>query len=148
MRVYILSLVSQENIDLVQDGYRAFLAGDFTRVAELLDDEVEWIPMEASEGDVASRDAALEVMAEQLEQLPRVTLERCIGVGDRVVVYFRASEEVRDETDDRPLQTRRFYTIGRYAGVVTIRKGRVVRIEDFPHVHAALEAVGLAEEFS
>jgi ketosteroid isomerase-like protein len=140
--------VSQENIDLVRDGYRAFLEGDFDRIAELLDDEVEWVGMEAADGDVASRGAAIEVMAEQLENLPRVTLERCIGVGDRVVVYFRASEEVRDPTDDRPLQTRRFYTIGRYAGVITIRDGRVVRIEDFPHVHAALEAVGLADEFS
>jgi ketosteroid isomerase-like protein len=140
--------VSQANIDLVREGYRAFLAGDFDEVAELLDDEVEWIPMDASEGDVTSRTAALEVLADQLEQLPRVTLERCIGVGDRVVVYFRASEEVKDPTDDRPLQTRRFYTIGRYAGVVTIRDGKVVRIEDYPHVHAALEAVGLAGEFS
>jgi ketosteroid isomerase-like protein len=139
--------VSQENIDLIHEGYRAFLAGDFDQVAELLDDEVEWIPMDSGEGDVTTRSAALEVMADQLEQLPRVTLERCIGVGDRVVVYFRASEEAKDETDDRPLQTRRFYTIGRYAGVITIRDGRVVRIEDFPHVHAALEAVGLADEF-
>ena len=139
--------MSQENIDLVREGYRAFLAGDFDQVAELLDDEVEWIPMEASEGDVTSRSAALEVMADQLEQLPRVTLERCVGVGDRVVVYFRASEEAKDPRDDRPLQTRRYYTIGRYAGVITLREGRVVRIEDYPHVHAALEAVGLADEF-
>ena len=74
-------------------------------------------------------------------------LERCVGVGDRVVVYFRASETVADPDDDRLLQTRRSYTIGRYAGVISINDGRVVRIQDYPHVHAALDAVGLAGEF-
>jgi putative membrane protein len=35
---------------------------------------------------------------------------------------------------------------GRYAAVVTIRDGRVVRVQDYPHLNAALDAVGLAEE--
>jgi hypothetical protein len=139
--------VSQENIDLVLRGYRAFLAGDFETIAGLLDDEVEWVGVERGEGE-APREAILEVLARRLEGLPRVVLERCVGVGDRVVVYFRASREERDADDDRPLQTRRFYTIGRYAGVITIREGRVARIEDYPHVHAALDAVGLAAEFT
>jgi ketosteroid isomerase-like protein len=139
--------VSQENIDLVLRGYRAFLAGDFETIATLLDDEVEWVGMERGAGE-APRDAILEVLARRLEGLPRVVLERCVGVGDRVVVYFRASRQERDADDDRPLQTRRFYTIGRYAGVITIRDGRVARIEDYPHVHAALDAVGLAAEFT
>jgi ketosteroid isomerase-like protein len=139
--------VSQENIDLVLSGYQAFLAGDFEALAELLDDEVEWIGPEGGEREVARRDLVLEVLAERLQDLPRVVLERCIGVGDRVVVYFRASETVADPEDDRLLQTRRSYTIGRYAGVITIEDGRVVRIQDYPHVHAALDAVGLAGEF-
>jgi ketosteroid isomerase-like protein len=139
--------VSQENIDLVLSGYQAFLAGDFEALAELLDDEVEWIGPEGGEREVARRESVLEVLAERLQDLPRVVLERCVGVGDRVVVYFRASESVADPEDDRLLQTRRSYTIGRYAGVITIEDGRVVRIQDYPHVHAALDAVGLAGEF-
>jgi len=140
--------VSQENIDLVLRGYRAFLAGDFETITELLDDEVEWVAMERGEGQATNAETVLEVLARRLEGLPRVVLERCVAAGDRVVVYFRASREERDTDDDRPLQTRRFYTIGRYAGVITIRDGRVARIEDYPHVHAALEAVGLAAEFT
>lgn len=140
--------MSQENIDLVHRGYRAFLAGDFDTIAELLDDDVEWIGVQPPEGDATSRDTVLEVIAQRLEGLPRVVLERCVASGDRVVVYFRASREQRDTTDERPLQTRRFFTIGRYAGVITIRDGRIVRIEDHPHVNSALEAVGLAGEFS
>ncbi len=140
--------MSQQNVDLVLSGYRAFLAGDWDAISELLDPEVEWQGLDADPRDGADRDGVLDVLAERLEDLPRVTLERCIGVGDRVVVYFRAAELQSDPTDDRPLQTRRYYTIGRYAGVITIRDGRVVRIQDFPHVHAALDAVGLAGEFS
>ena len=140
--------MSQQNVDLVLAGYQAFLAGDFETIAELLDDEVEWVGLESSEGEATNRDDVLGLLADRLVDLPRVVLERCVGVGDRVVVYFRASAEEADPEDDRPLQTRRSFTIGRYAGVITIRDGRVVRIEDYPHVHAALEAVGLADEFS
>lgn len=139
--------MSQENVDLVLEGYRAFLAGEFETIAELLDDEVEWVGLETP-GEATNRENVLELLADRLVDLPRVVLERCVGVGDRVVVYFRASAEEADPDDDRPLQTRRFYTIGRYAGVITIRSGRVVRIEDYPHVQAALEAVGLAGEFT
>lgn len=139
--------MSQENIELVLSGYQAFLAGDFDAIAEMLDEEVEWIGPEAGESDAARRESVMGVLEERLNDLPRVVLERCIGVGDQVVVYFRASEVVADPDDDRPLQTRRSYTIGRYAGVITIRDGRVVRIQDYPHVNAALDAVGLAGEF-
>jgi ketosteroid isomerase-like protein len=143
-----LQSVSQENIDVVHRGYRAFLAGDFETLASLLDENVEWVGMPSPQGEATSRDMVLAVLAERLEGLPRVALERCIAAGDRVVVYFRASREQRDTTDERPLQTRRFFTVGRYAGVITIRDGRVTRIEDHPHVNAALEAVGLAGEFT
>ena len=139
--------MSQENIDLVLAGYQAFLAGDFDVLSDLLDEEVEWYGPEAGDREVARRETVLELLADRLDGLPRVVLERCVAAGDRVVVYFRASEVEADPTDDRPLQTRRSYTIGRYAGVITIRDGRVVRIHDYPHVHAALDAVGLAGEF-
>ena len=59
------------------------------------------------------------------------------------VVAFRASGIERDLTDDRPLQTRRYFTVGRYSAVVTIRGGRVVHVQDYAHLDAALEAVGL-----
>jgi ketosteroid isomerase-like protein len=139
--------VSQQNVDLVLSGYQAFLAGDFDHLAGLLDDDVEWHGPSAGELGASERESVLEVLANRLDGLPRIVLERCVGVGDQVVVYFRASEYEPDPDDDRPLQTRRSYTIGRYAGVVTIRDGRVVAIQDYPHVHAALDAVGLAGEF-
>jgi hypothetical protein len=44
------------------------------------------------------------------------------------------------------LQSRRSYLLGRWAAVVYIRDGRVVRVEEHPHLEAALEAAGLEDE--
>jgi ketosteroid isomerase-like protein len=139
--------VSQESIEVVLRGYRAFLAGDLETIADLLDPEIEWVGLEAEaawpgieHGDV------LEVLAQRLEEGYRVELERCIGVGDQVVVSARFAGVEPDPEDERPLQSRRNYTVGRYSAIVTIRDGRVTRVEDYPHLSAALEAVGLEDE--
>ena len=139
--------MSQESIEVVLRGYRAFLAGDLETIADLLDPEIEWVGLEASaawpgieHGDV------LQVLAERLEEGYRVELERCIGVGDQVVVSARFAGVEPDPEDERPLQSRRNYTVGRYSAIVTIRDGRVTRVEDYPHLSAALEAVGLEDE--
>lgn len=52
----------------------------------------------------------------------------------------------RDEADDRPLQTRRYFTVGRYSAIVTIRDQRVVRVQDYPSFAAALDALGIEED--
>jgi hypothetical protein len=67
-------------------------------------------------------------------------------VGDRVVISMRFSRIEPDATDERPLQSRRFYLVGRYAAVVTTHEGRVARVEEHPHLGAALAAVGLEDE--
>jgi ketosteroid isomerase-like protein len=137
--------VSQEGVDLLLRGYRAFVAGDLDAVEGMLDPEVEWIGV----GDfvaVADRADVLAVLAERLVEDYHVTVDRCIGVGDRVAVSMRFSRVEADPTDDRPLQSRRTYLVGRYAAVVTIRDGRVVRVEEHPHLASALEAVGLEDE--
>ena len=38
------------------------------------------------------------------------------------------------------------YTIGRYFGIVTVRGGKIVRVEDYAHMKAALAALGVDEE--
>ena len=86
------------------------------------------------------------MLGERLDEGYRIELERCIGVGDKVVVSARFAGVETDPTDDRPLQSRRNYTVGRYSAIVTIKDGRVARVEDYPHLMAALEAVGLEDE--
>ena len=136
--------MSQEAVDLMLRGYRAFVAGDLDAIADMLDPEVEWVGDEA-EG-AFDRDDVLAILRERLAEGYHVTVDRCIGVGDRVVISMRFSRVEADETDERPLQSRRFYLVGRYAAVVTTRGGRVARVEEHPHLTAALAAVGLEDQ--
>lgn len=135
----------QESVELLLRGYRAFVAGDLEAVSALLDPDVEWVGV-GEEATLVSRDVVLDVLAERVAEQYHVTVDRAIGLGDRVVVSMRFSRVETDPTDERPLQSRRFYLVGRYAAVVHTRDGRVVRVEEHPHLAAALEAVGLDDE--
>ncbi len=138
--------MSQEGVDLLLRGYRAFVAGDLAAIEGMLDPEVEWMGAEA-EGAFDRADV-LSVLAERVAEDYHVTVDRCIGVGDRVVVSMRFSRAEADATDERPLQSRRTYHVGRYAAVVTTREGHVTRVEEHPHLASALEAVGLDEQLA
>jgi ketosteroid isomerase-like protein len=137
--------VSQQAVDTILKGYRAFLAGDLEAIEVMLDPEVEWVG--AGEA-VATADRAdvLEVLKTRLDEQYQVTVDRCIGVGDEVVVSMRFSRVERDPDDDRPLQSRRSYHLGRYAAVVTLLDGRVKRVVEYPHLAGALEAVGMEDD--
>jgi ketosteroid isomerase-like protein len=137
--------VSQAAVDLLLRGYRAFVAGDLDTIAAMLDPEVEWIGVGEVAG-VADRADVLEVLVDRLAEDYRVTLDRCIGIGERVVVSMRFSRVEADPEDERPLQSRRTYLVGRYAAIVTMRDGHVVRVEEHPHLASALEAAGLEDE--
>jgi ketosteroid isomerase-like protein len=128
------------SVDLVLRGYRAFLAGDLETVCELLDPEIEWHGVGPA-GSPAQRAEVERVLAERLAEGYRVELERCEARGEDVLMGFRAMGVEKDETDDRPLQTRRYFTIGRYWAVATVRDGRVVRVRDFPQLSAAEAAL-------
>jgi ketosteroid isomerase-like protein len=138
--------MSIESVEVVVRGYRAFIDGDFEAIAELLHPEIEWYPLDAGPLSSVDHEDALSVVAERYREQYRVELERCVGVGDQVVVGFRASKESRDADDPRPLQSRRKFSVERYSAVVTIRDGRVVRVQDYPHLQAAFEAAGIESE--
>jgi uncharacterized protein len=136
--------VRQANVELVLRGYWAFVAGDLETVAEMLDPDIEWISVEPESS--AGHASVLDILADRSEEGYRVEIERCVAIGDEVAVSFRVAGEERDASDDRPLQTRRYFTVGRYSAVVTVRNGRVTRVQEYPHLAAALEALGLDEE--
>jgi ketosteroid isomerase-like protein len=137
--------VSQASVDLLLRGYRAFVAGDLEVIEGLLDPEVEWVGVGAVAG-VADREDVLEILRGRVAEQYSVTLDRCIGIGDRVVVSMRFSRTETDPTDERPLQSRRIHQVGRYAAIVTTRDGRVVRVDEQPSLAAALEAAGIEDE--
>ena len=135
--------MSHESTEVLLRGYHAFVAGDLDAIASLLDPDVEWVPAGESDALVVSRERVLEVVAERVAEDYHVVVDRAIGVGDRVVVSMRFSRIELDPSDERPLQSRRSYLLGRWAAVVYTRDGRVVRVEEHPHLEAALEAAGL-----
>jgi len=137
--------VSQASVDLLLRGYRAFVAGDLDAIEGMLDPEVEWVGVGEVAG-TADRADVLEILRGRLAEQYSVTLDRCIGIGDCVVVSMRFSRAGADPTDDRPLQSRRVYHVGRYAAIVTTRDGRVVRVDEQPSLAAALEAAGVEDE--
>jgi uncharacterized protein len=135
--------MSHESAELLLRGYHAFVAGDLEAIEALLDPDVEWVPAGESDAVVITRERVLEVVAERVAEDYHVVVDRAIGVGDRVVVSMRFSRIELDPSDERPLQSRRSYLLGRWAAVVYTRDGRVVRVEEHPHLEAALEAAGL-----
>jgi uncharacterized protein len=138
--------VSHESAELLLRGYRAFVAGDLDAIEAMLDPDVEWVPAGESDAVVLSRECVLEVVAERAAENYHVVVDRAIGLTDRVVVSMRFSRIEVDPSDERPLQSRRSYLLGRWAAVVHVRDGRVVRVEEHPHLEAALEAAGLEVE--
>ena len=138
--------MSHESADLLLRGYHAFVAGDLEVIEALLDPDVEWVAAGESDAILVSRDRVLEVLADRVAENYHVVVDRAIGLGDRVVVSMRFSRIELDPSDERPLQSRRSYLLGRWAAVVYTRDGRVVRVEEHPHLEAALEAAGLESE--
>ena len=137
--------MSQASVDLLLRGYRAFVSGDLDTVERMLDPEVEWVGV-GEAASTADRTDVMEILRGRFAEQYAVTLDRCIGIGDRVVVSMRFSRTEADPTDERPLQSRRTYHVGRYAAIVTMRDGRVVRVDEQPSLAAALESAGVEEE--
>ena len=137
--------MSQDSVELLLRGYRAFVAGDLEAIGEMLDPDVEWVAA-GEEAVLVSRETVLEVLAERVAEDYHVVVDRAVGLGDRVLVSMRFSRVEADPTDERPLQSRRSYLLGRWAAIVYARDGRVVRVEEHPHLESALAAVGLEDE--
>lgn len=139
--------MSHESAELLLRGYHSFVAGDLEALGALLDPDVEWVAA-GEDAVVVSRERVLEVLAERVAEDYDVVVDRAIGLADRVVVSMRFSRVEIDPTDERPLQSRRSYLLGRWAAVVHTRDGRVARVEEHPHLAAALAAAGLEDDAS
>ena len=134
--------MSQENVELVRALFGEWGRGNFWAMTELYAPDVEWRwsrHARALRGGRASYTGLAEIAAAMQEWLEdwgwfRVSAEEFIDAGDHVVVLSEVSARLeggRGEVRDHQ------------ADVITIRKGRIVRMETFDDRAEALEAVGL-----
>ena len=112
--------MSHESADLLLRGYHAFVDGDLAAIETMLDPDVEWVAAGESEAIVVNRDRVLEVVADRAAENDHVVVARAIGLADRVVVSMRFSRIELDPSDERPLQSRRSYLLGRWLGLLTL----------------------------
>jgi ketosteroid isomerase-like protein len=141
--------MSQENVELMRRWYAAYNAAmDAPNTREAVSDwveaavdpEIEWVP-EAStpetqtfhgvDGVTAFFDLLFDAF-DYAHQWP----ERFIDCGDRDLVFVRL--EARGRTTGLELSEP-------WAHLVTVRNGRVSRLEQFRNRDEALEAAGLSE---
>ena len=139
--------MSQESVELLLRGYRAFVEGDLETLGGMLHPDVEWVAA-GRETVLVSRDQVLEVLTERVAENYHLVVDRAVGLGDRVLVSMRFSRVETDPRDERLLQSRRSYLLGRYSAIVHMLDGRVSRVEEHPHLASALAAVGLADDIS
>jgi uncharacterized protein len=118
--------MSQENVDLVRDGYDDFAAGNIDGVIARLHDDVEWIepgggnaPSGTFRGPESVRDDVFATVPENFDDFT-VAVEGARDEGNTVVVsaHFRGRNKSGAELDARAEQ------------VQEVRDGKIVRCEN------------------
>ncbi|HEY0845859.1 MAG TPA: nuclear transport factor 2 family protein [Noviherbaspirillum sp.] len=128
---------SQQNKQLVMQGYQRFQNKDIPGLLDLFADDIEWIGARTEElpfageyhgkNEVGQYFSQLDQAQEALQFEPK----DCIAEGDRVVVTGQSRWTVRStgQTYDNP-----------WVHVFTLRDGKVARFEQYNDTAAALKA--------
>jgi ketosteroid isomerase-like protein len=134
--------MSQENVEVVRRALQAFADGGLDAMAEFYDPDIVWRAAEGAVDDVGEMHGPVAV---------RRYVQDWIETFDDFSVV---AEEVRDVGDDRVLAIQRLSGRAklsgtevdlRYAVVITVHDGKVVRGREYLSVDEALEAVELSE---
>lgn len=134
--------MSRENVEIVRRAYEAWDQGVYPEFIAMLDAEIELVLPKGglNEGTQRGHGAVRQVLESYVESFEnlRVEPEQFFDNEDRVVVFVRISGQGRGsgvQLEVRP------------AHVLTLRGGKVRRLEAFPERerHTALEVVGLSE---
>ncbi len=132
--------MSQENVDLVRRGWRAYESGDLSAVLELLSpDMVTHVAASLPvAGTYQGREGFLQVTIDWAEGFDDLVMtgEEFIDAGGQVVV--RALHKSRGAQSGAPVETAVWY-------VFTVQAGQAVHVAIFNNRSEALEAAGLRE---
>ena len=133
--------MSEENVERIRAGFRAFAAGDIDAVMDLFDDDVEWSPaiapllgVETMRGKEAVRKFFVKDLFDGFDEFSAELLS-IEDFGDHVLVttrYTGRGESSGIEMD----QT--------FSGVFEVREGKTVRFRDYETREDALAAIEAA----
>jgi ketosteroid isomerase-like protein len=132
--------VSDANVDIVRTVFEAWNNADLDSVTDLLSEDIQWREI----GGRPERQATSgrENLREGLESLfetwqyYRLEPEEIQDVGDRVVAVLR--EVARGRSSGLEVE-------GRWGYVITVREGRLTRVEAYRDPRDARAAVGLED---
>jgi ketosteroid isomerase-like protein len=113
---------TKEDVVRLRAAYEAMRSGDVTPLTELMDEKVRWIGSERL-GDPPpecnGREEASSVLKRAVERMPARDIESVAIAGDRILAVANWKE------DQGPHGLNRVYNL------LTMRDGRIVKMEDF-----------------
>jgi len=129
--------IGQANLETVMiDFFGALRRGDFDAAAAVLDEEVSWQGLR-EDWVCHGRDEVIETFRWGLERRREVDALEFTRGGEQVVLGARGPSI--GEVGGEPLE-------GQIFNVLTLRAGRIVRIDDYRRRRAALFAAGVSAD--
>jgi ketosteroid isomerase-like protein/catechol 2,3-dioxygenase-like lactoylglutathione lyase family enzyme len=122
-----------DNTTLIRDGFEAFLRGDFDALRSLLAPDAQWLYWEPIPGDCHDPEKIIATLRERHGEGVVSGVENIIGGGEKLLVEITG-----------PRLEESGFPEGRAAMVVTMRDGRIVRMQDHRTRGDALFDAGLA----
>jgi ketosteroid isomerase-like protein len=132
--------VSEEDVEIVRQVYECVNQGDWERMAELVDPDVEQLGTVGGLEDRSRARGLSEIRQlyendEEAWDEYRIEPERLIDAGDRVVVFQLEYQRGKSSGIELVTET---------ASIVDLRDGQVVRMQGYMDRDAALNAAGLS----
>ena len=132
--------MSEENVNIMRQGYEAFNRGDIDTVMGLLDESIEWqepdvegLPIRGTHhGPEAVANNVFQPLGETWDDF-QVVAEEFLDAGERVVVLgrFQGTAKATGRTVDAP-----------FAHVWTLRNGKLVHHRNYTDTATLLQALG------
>src|SRR5512132_3184689 len=122
------------NLDLLRAAYQRAGRAGVDAVVDLLDPQVVWLAAQPGPWDCQDREQVLETFRRQYDLGVRADFGGPVEVGDKVILDVRPyrRDEHGNKTDEQRLWQ-----------VLTMRDGKIIRIQDDPDQATALQAAGL-----
>jgi ketosteroid isomerase-like protein len=123
------------NLDLLRAAYQRTGRDGVDAVVDLLDPQVEWIAAQPGPWDCHDREQVMETFRHQYDHGVRADFGEPVEVGDKVILDVRPyrRDQQGNKTDEQRLWQ-----------VLTMRYGKIVRIQDYTDQATALQAAGLS----